>query len=49
MSKITIQIDEDLKKWARNYAEDSLAFENMSAVIKFAIRYVKKNPGVLPE
>lgn len=46
---MTFQIDEDLKKWARDYAEGSLAFENMSDVVKFAIKYVKKNPGVLPK
>lgn len=46
---MTIQIDEKDKKWMREIAEKSLAFENMSNVAKFCIKYVKQNPEVLPK
>jgi len=49
MSKVTISINEELKKWTRSVADESMALNNMSDVIAYCIKYVKKNPEVLPQ
>ena len=49
MSKVTFNIDEKLKKWLRDIAEESMVFGNMSDVALFCMKYVQKNPGVIPK
>ena len=49
MSTINVRIEENLKKWLRDVADESMVFGNMSDVALYCIRYVKENPGVLPK
>lgn len=49
MSTISVNIEEPLKKWLRDTADESMAFGNLSDVVLYCIKYAKKNPKVLPE
>jgi len=49
MSTISVNIDEQLKKWLRDTADQSISLGNLSDVVLYCIKYAKKNPGVLPQ